>query len=238
MFKKCYVIPTRMACNADCVFCSSRFREAEFAGLPEHMAVDADFSRVLHSLTSEPVLKYEITGGGEPFLNRHLQAIVNSIKSALPSAYLKVYTNGHIFRRIEGIDELNISVAHWDTSLNNAIFRLHQPRNIFSVLDFFSPERTYKLRLSIPMIKGGIDDPAKAREMIDKTCLHVDGYVLRPLFPFTPQRADYDGEFHIDDPRVELDYGACGHDNVLLWMPNNKTYRGWNLARERSCGSV
>jgi len=225
-----------MTCNADCVFCSSKFRAAEFPGLPEAMAIDADFDVVLQRLASEPVLKYEITGGGEPFLNRHLQAIVHGIRAALPSAHIKVYTNGHIFRRLDGIDELNISVAHWDTSVNNAIFRVHTPKSILSILDFFSPERTYKLRLSIPMIRGGIDDPSKAREMIDRTWPRVDGYVLRPLFSFTPERADYDGEFHIDDPRVELDYGACGHDNILLWMPNNRAYTSWNLAEGLSRG--
>lgn len=232
MSTKCYVIPIRMACNADCLFCSSRFREQRFSGIPEVMPVNASFQGLLNRLASEPVLRYEVTGGGEPFLHRELQAIVDRIRLAIPSAHIKVYTNGHIFRRLDGINELNISVAHWDISVNSDIFRLSAPRPLISILEFFSPGRAYRLRLSVPMVRGGIDRPNKAMEMIRRTSSYVDGYVFRPLFPFTPLRTELNGEFDIQHPMVELDRGACAHEDILLWMPNNKAYTNWTLAEE------
>jgi hypothetical protein len=208
------------------------FRSTNFSDVQEMMGLGNRFERVINSLTAAKVSRYEITGGGEPFLNHNLQFIVSKLRAKMPSAQIKVYTNGSIYRRLDGIDELNISVAHWDSGIDNSFFRFQSARDIESILRFFSAERSYKLRLSIPMLKGGIDGPEKAREMIARTSRYVDSYVFRPLFPFTHDRALYDGEFIIHDPLVEVDGGSCSHADIVLWMPNNKAYTDWDLTQE------
>ena len=196
-----------MQCNANCVFCSSKVRAKEFSGLPELMTIDDGFEYTLKRLASRHVLRYELTGGGEPYLNNMLSQIVKRIKDEVPKSHIKLYTNGHILSLLEGLDELNISVAHWDLATNNKYFRIRSAMDILTILSFFSPERQYRLRLSVPMIRGAIDSREKADQFIAITSQYVDGYVFRPMFPFTPNRAKYDGELAYCDPRVEIDSG-------------------------------
>ena len=64
------------------------------------------------------ITRFEITGGGEPFLNDNLSYIVNTIKEIIPNSYIKLYTNGFILKEAGNIDELDISLVSDDDSIN------------------------------------------------------------------------------------------------------------------------
>jgi len=110
---KLYVIPTETRCNASCGFCITRFRNLKGK---EFLELD-DLEKILESLD---LTKIEITGGGEPLLNRDIKDIINSCHK---KAFTQLYTNGGLVERTDlgNLDVLCISRAHYDCSRNNEI---------------------------------------------------------------------------------------------------------------------
>lgn len=230
MQNKCYVVPTKSVCSANCVFCITKKRK--YNDYKEFIEIDSKFEDNLHLLMKKNIKRFEITGGGEPFLNNNLQQIIDKIRNSSPDVFIKLYTNGNMQKKINGIDELNISVTHWDSDINNSFMNFNNRTNVMSNIEFFGLDRTYKLRLSVPLLRGGIDSPEKAKELIDRTKEWVDSYVMRPLFENTHGREKYFVDFEFHHPDVELDRNCSFDDDVILWWTDNEIYAKWDLSKK------
>lgn len=223
---KCYIIPIQRSCNSNCTFCISKTRK--YNKKEEVLKIDDRFLENIHTLKKHGITRFEITGGGEPFLNKNLEKIVSTIKNIIPNSYIKLYTNGNILKRIKGIDEIDISVVSDDLNINNQFMR----GNSISIIDKikFFKEKNVKLRLSIPLIKGAIDSKDKLKILIETTSNYVDEYVVRTLYPNTPNIKKLYVDFDYQDEKVvmEKDNDVGGFDGIILWS-DNKFYTNWKL---------
>lgn len=231
MRNKCYLLPTIFVCNANCTFCSTK--TYNYVGKREFMQVDEQFFWNVEVLKSKSVPKIEITGGGEPFLNKALPVIIGTLQSNYPQVYIKMYTNGSILKKIPPIDEVNVSRIHWDPEVNNRFMRFRKVLPpLESVLSFFRDVGVVKLRLAIPMIKGAIDTREKLEHFMALTDSMVDEYVVRPLSPNTPNLADYYLNFDYSHPKLQVDRLFCSEHPALIWAADNRFYDGWTLTRQ------
>lgn len=223
---KCYIVPVQKACNCDCTFCISKTRNYDKD--EEFLKVDDRFIENIYKLKKHGITRFEITGGGEPFLNKNLEEIVFTIKRIIQDSYIKLYTNGNILKKIEGIDEIDVSVVSDDIDINNKFMK----GNNISLLDKikFFKEKNIKLRLSIPLIKGAIDSSCKLNTLIKNTKNYVDEYVVRPLYPNTPNMENMYVDFDYEDEKVIMEKGNDVGDfnGIILWSDNN-IYTNWNL---------
>lgn len=226
MFNKCYIIPVSSACNCNCTFCITKERD-----IVNEILKPEVFQKSLEILKKENIKRFEITGGGEPFLNKYLQIIIDMIKREIPDSYVKVYTNGNILTKLNNIDELNISIAHYNDKINQSIMKPVTYIPLIDKLKFFKSD-DYKLRLSVALIQGGIDRNYKLKELISLTENYIDEYVVRTVY----QGLD-SGQY------VNFDY----YDRRLIWERNNSTgcnnnlileanglfYKDWEIKEER-----
>lgn len=230
IWKKCYVIPTEQACNAKCFFCITK--QQQYGKRDFLDSEQPQFLRTLDFLYRHGINSFELTGGGEPFLNPQLQSIIEKIKCFIPDAYLKLYTNGSIHKDIKGIDELNISTVHWETGIINAVYQTDRPRDLLTDLEFFYHPDRYKIRLSIPIFKGGIDNKDKAEQLIAVTKRYVDRYVFRPLLEKTPNYDEMFVDFDISGEGIEVDRECNCFSKVCLWWTDNQLYGNWRLDKK------
>ena len=224
---KCYIVPVQKACNCDCTFCISKTRN--YDKNEEFLKVDDRFIENIYKLKKHGITRFEITGGGEPFLNKNLEEIVFTIKKIIPDSYIKLYTNGNILKKIEGIDEIDISVVSDDIDINNK-FMNGNSILLINKIKFFK-DKDIKLRLSIPLIKGAIDSSEKLNKLIENTKNYVDEYVVRTLYPNTPNIKNMYVDFNYEDDKVIMEKGNdVGEFNgIILWSDNN-IYTNWNLS--------
>ena len=230
---KCYVIPVQKKCNADCLFCISKTRDYD---KEEEILIPNDkFINTLHLLAKRGVNRFEITGGGEPFLNPFLEEIILLIRSIKPSAYIKLYTNGNILKPVHGIDELNISVVHYDSIVNNEFMHSKNNISLDEKLTFFRNNmKNVKIRLSIPLIKGGIDSASKLDSFINKTSGKVDEYVVRTLYPHTVdlEKLYVDFEYSKGNVIFERENNLDTFSGLILWTDSN-LYSNWDLVNQK-----
>ena len=223
---KCYIVPVQKSCNCNCTFCISKTRNYDKE--EELLMVDDRFIENIYTLKKHGVTRFEITGGGEPFLNKNLEEIVFTIKKIIPNSYIKLYTNGNILRKIKGVDEIDISVVSDDIVINN---RFMNGNNISLIdkINFFK-EENIKLRLSIPLIKGAIDTKDKLKQFINTTHDYVDEYVVRTLYPNTPNMNDLYVNFDYETKKIimEKSNDVGDFDGIILWS-DNKFYTNWKL---------
>lgn len=223
---KCYIVPVQKVCNCDCTFCISKTRNYDKD--EEFLKVDDRFIENIYKLKKHGITRFEITGGGEPFLNKNLEEIVFTIKKIIPNSYIKLYTNGNILKKIEGIDEIDISVVSDDIDINNKFMN----GNNISLLDKikFFKDKDIKLRLSIPLIKGAIDSSCKLNKLIENTKNYVDEYVVRTLYPNTPNIENIYVDFNYEDDKVVMEKGNdIGDFNGIILWSDNKFYTNWKL---------
>lgn len=227
MRNKCYMVPVQKKCNMNCCFCSTKLRPYHDAH--EMMVINSNFYKNLAYMQKQGICYFELTGGGEPFLNLGLQDIIHTIREKIPDAYIKVYTNGRIHSAIEEIDELNISVIHWDRRTVYDLCGYDDKISLEDHLAFFRENGAYKIRLSVPMISGAISNQNAAMELIKRTHRYVDRYVFRPLNPKTEGYAQLCADFNLDAKDIEIDRDFCDCEEVVLWFSDNKVYRDWDL---------
>ncbi|MEG0995134.1 MAG: radical SAM protein, partial [Bacilli bacterium] len=229
MIEKCYVIPIQSQCNNNCLFCISKSRE--YNKECSILEINNQFIDNLYLLKKRKITKFEITGGGEPLLHKHLDVIVNTIKKIIPDAYIKIYTNGNILKNLGNIDELDISVVHYNLTINNYFMGSNCLIDIEDKLKYYKNIYPFiKIRLSIPIIKGAIDTPEKLQTFINKTNAYVDEYVVRSLYPNTPNYNDLYSDFIFDNEKVvlEKDNDVSFFNGLILWS-DNKLYQNWQL---------
>lgn len=227
---KCYIIPTGNTCNCDCIFCISKTRD--YKNKNNLLEVDDKFIENIYILKKHGVTKFEITGGGEPFINKKLQNIVITIKKIIPNSYIKLYTNGNILRKINGVDEIDISIVSKDIDTNNK-FMNGNNIELMDKLKFFK-EDSVKLRLSIPLIKGAVDSKEKLDEFIEYTKDYVDEYVVRTLYPNTVDIDELYVDFDYEHEKVimERDNDIKEFNGIILWS-DNKFYNSWDLKEQK-----
>lgn len=233
MNKKCYIVPIEKACNCDCVFCisKSRYYDKEVSAL----SIDNNFIEKINLLKKRGIKRFEITGGGEPFLHHNLDVIVSLIKKIIPEAYIKVYTNGNILRCIPNIDEIDISVCHYDTLINNKFMNSSVSIDILDKLKFFRKcNSNCKIRLSIPLIKGAIDKREELEKFTKLTKDYVDEYVVRTLYPGTPDIDNLfvDFDYKQDNVIFERNNNVDNFNELILWSDGN-IYKDWSLVNRR-----
>lgn len=229
--QRLYVIPVKYQCNADCTFCITEEAKLHpsFANIKEWLKPEA-VAEFCQKFAALRIKELEITGGGEPFLNPHLQQIISIFKTAWPSVYIKLYTNGFLLKPIADVDELNVSRAHDDTARNNEVFRAKSPVALAETIAYFRP-MVAKLRIQTPLLLGCIDTAEKAIEMIERHPL-VDQFVFRPLFSKVNRDKNRYIGFSVAHPRAKNDVTGdyCGDRPVFT--SNGKLYWNWNYDRE------
>lgn len=233
MLDKCYIIPVQNTCNCDCTFCISKSRI--YNKKEELLKVDNKFIKNIKLLKRRNIKKFEITGGGEPLIHPNIELIVSIIKEIIPDSYIKLYTNGFILKTIKGIDEVNLSIVSNNDEIN-ALFM--NPKNNIPfnqrVMYFRENYLSSKLRLSIPLIKGGVDTIEKLDTLIKNTVQIVDEYVVRTLYPHSLLYNDSYVDFPINNKKViyEKDNNVSDFDGLILWS-DNQIYKDFNLDKKR-----
>lgn len=233
MIDKCYVIPVQNKCNCNCVFCISKTRNYDKE--QEFLKCDNKFKDNIKLLKKRGIRKFEITGGGEPFLNKNLKDIVNSIKDIIPDSYIKLYTNGFILKYAGNIDELDISVVSDDSEVNLKYMLNKSRLRLMEKLKYFRKVYpTIKIRLSVALIKGAIDSRNKLDTFIQTTNKYVDEYVVRTLYPHTPNREELFVDFEYENEKVvmERENDVKCFDGLILWS-DNEFYKNWYLKEKR-----
>lgn len=233
MLDKCYIVPVQKSCNCDCVFCISKSRNYDKEN--EILKVDNNFIENIKLLKKREIKKFEITGGGEPLLNPNIESIVNIIKEIIPDSYIKIYTNGFILKTISGIDEVNISLVSNNDVINNLFMNPKNDNSFIKRITYYRKNYPLsKLRLSIPLIKGGIDNIDKLNKLIADTSCFVDEYVVRTLYPHSLIYEYGYVEFPVEDKRViyEKDNDVSDFDGLILWSDNH-FYKDFNLDKKR-----
>ena len=110
---KVYVVPTEKLCNGSCSFCVTNSRDK----------INSEFlevSKLEAALEKFDISKIEITGGGEPLLNKHIEEIIRICSN---KAYTRMYTNGALLHKydVSLLDELCISRGHYSDDTNEKI---------------------------------------------------------------------------------------------------------------------
>lgn len=232
MIEKCYIVPVQKKCNCNCQFCISKVRN--YDKTEEFLIPNSEFERNIKLLKQRGIKKVEITGGGEPFLNPNLAQIISTIKRYIPDSYIKLYTNGNRLLKLDNVDELNISVVHYDTNINNRFMNPANGLDIMTKLKFFKENMPHtKIRLSIPLLKGAIDTKEKLEEFIKLTNNYVDEYVVRTLYPKTKNKDEMYIDFPFVHPKVifERDNDVTDFNGLIMWS-DNKVYSDWNINKE------
>jgi molybdenum cofactor biosynthesis enzyme MoaA len=142
---KLYVIPTETLCNAKCEFCITKARKHIDSEFLEPEKLEKKLKKL------KGVYLIEITGGGEPLLNPHIEEITRICCS---KADTKLYTNGkkmHAhYALTHRIKELCISRSHQDDKINESIMGVS-----YSIDEIFK-NTTSQIKLSLMLDKEGI----------------------------------------------------------------------------------
>ncbi len=234
MINKCYIIPVEKACNANCTFCISKTRNYNKGS--EFLEINMKLIENLELLSRRGIKVFEISGGGEPLLHNKIDVIISLIKTIIPDSYIKLYTNGNILKNIGPVDEINISVAHHNTLINSKIMKPNIPISLENKLKFFRVNNpNAKIRLSIPLIKNGIDSPNKLDELVNVTENLVDSYVVRTLYPGCPNYEENYIDFDYERKNVilEKDNNVGDFSGIILWSDGN-FYTNWELDTKRN----
>jgi molybdenum cofactor biosynthesis enzyme MoaA len=235
IMEKVYIVPIEKQCNCNCTFCISKVRD--YNKKESIMKLNNQFFDTLQTLKELKVNKVEITGGGEPTIHLDLQRIIDYIRMYLNDCHIKIYTNGREQVPINNVDEINISLASIDDEINRLIMRYKDTKSILEIIRFYS-DYTNNLRLSIPIIKGSVDNADKLMDIIEKTKPYVSSYVLRTLYEGTPNMDKEYADFDIFHPliKMEKDNCLCEFKNRLIMWSDNSLYTNWDLNEEYTKG--
>lgn len=217
---KVYLIPVKRACNANCTFCISK----DYANSKVSEIMDINNPETLLNLKESlnfikekfKIDTIEVTGGGEPFLNKNLQDIIDIVRSQLDDIWVKLYTNGFIHKNIKSVNELNISRSHWDSEKNNIIYKSKFQNDLGDTIKFFRPI-VEELRLCTIKINGIMDNSNDYLKMVKMYEDLVDKFVLRPLIPEKKNIEKLFVDFSFEHPKVKHDEIECHcHKNLVI----------------------
>ncbi|WP_413799872.1 radical SAM protein [Streptomyces iranensis] len=239
--EKCYVVPVAVRCNARCVFCATlEYRPNASTELMDEQGVEQRVAMLVEAGAT----RFEVTGGGEPTLHPRLSSILHTIRSA-GGQYIKLYTNASRLPPRLDIDQLNVSRAHFDPDKNQAIMHLAGGSKSLEELIARARRGGYGfIRLSVPLIRGGIDSLTAAAAFLERLTGLVEGVVFRPLYPATPDRESQlprgssaqwqegierlAGDFR-DELAVEYDGLGCHRALQTILASDLQVYGNWSL---------
>lgn len=235
---KCYVIPIRYRCSAECPFCITKsYRPAE---IREALRPDQTFGQSVASAGAAGAHVFEFTGGGEPTLNRHLDALIRAVRSGVSQSRVKLYTNGAHLVQVSGVDEVNISRAALGDSANASAMKFRKPPPpLVDMVAHWRERGATRVRLSVALTRGGIDTPGKLYELVEHTHDFVDAYVVRPLYPGTQLMTALYVRPFIDfaHPTVELDLESCASRPNLVLGSDGRLYEDFALSTPVASGA-
>lgn len=237
---KLYIVPVATACNAACVFCATTTYAPPTN--PEMAAVE----RLLASagvVAQLGVNRFEITGGGEPSLHPSLGLLVRELRRRYPESRIKIYTNGsRVGQYLRYVDDVVISRCAVDPAENQELMRIAGGSPGLSLLvDSIRAITDARVRLSVPLLRGGIDSADRAVSMARQCMGLVDGLVLRPLYPATPGLDALDPRIDLsllrkslesagfDDDYVEIDQWGCFRARSIILGADGKLYGDWRM---------
>ncbi|MFE9188394.1 radical SAM protein [Micromonospora sp. NPDC007208] len=235
---KCYVIPVAKVCNAACVFCATEVYNPK----NEIEVMDeSNLAPIASTLVSAGVTRFEVTGGGEPTLHPRLAGILASLQGT--GAMIKLYSNGARLPVGTHVDELNISRCSIDPEQNQQLMRLRQGSEDIRVVVGRARDHGFRrIRLSVPIIRGGVETLPDALSFMDYCGDIVDAIVFRPLYPATPDKTNRDPlsgdtwlglmpEFHKAGTTVEIevDQEGCFRASQLILSSDLRLFKEWTL---------
>lgn len=237
---KCYVIPVAKVCNAGCVFCATDVYAPAY--INEMMQLEG-LAAKLRQLVAAGVDRFEVTGGGEPTLHPKLGTVLQIIRAEAPSAVIKLYSNGSRIRYFAEIDELNISRCAVSAERNQEL--MHIAGGSPELGELLRRVRSWGypyVRLSVPIIRGGVETVHDAVHFVRSVEELVDCIVFRPLYPATPERESVSPEV---DPepwerklssvaascRVEVDSLGCFRSEQLILSSDLRLFGDWSMSR-------
>lgn len=222
---KLYVLPTERKCNGTCGFCITKSRK-----LPgrEFLRVE-DLEKTLTKLDPN---KIEITGGGEPLLNKNITEIIEMCSE---KAYSQLYTNAALAEKtdLSGLDLLCISRAHYSDKRNYEI--MGTKYNLDKIR-----QKRIPIKFSLLLHKLGINSikdiqkyfvwakKEKARKVVVRQMIFdiyggtiPDGFVkAEPLFQELNinnfKRVEEGAEFEWDGLKILFKYSPCDCNEPLF----------------------
>ncbi len=211
--KRLYLIPVRDACPANCTFCYMKEKEIDYKK-PQFI----DVSKLEKAISGiDDFEEVEITGGGDPLLHKDIQEIINLFRGK----YVKLYTEGFLLKEISGIDELNLSRVHWNSSINNFFYRSKLQNELDETLNFYRP-KVGKIRMQTILIKGAIDSIEKIKEFVTIYENKVDIFMFRELFPACSLEKDkFVGYFDFSHPKVMFDRTLDSYSRDLYFIESD-----------------
>jgi MoaA/NifB/PqqE/SkfB family radical SAM enzyme len=241
--RKAYLIPVKKACNARCWFCATSVYNPRAS---EEMLATTRLPQVLELLDIGGVERIEVTGGGEPTLHADLAGICRLVTEYLPESKIKLYTNAARARDIPLVDEVNVSRVSWDSETNQRIMGIAGGSpDLKEVARIVRACGTERLRLSVPLMRGGVEDWDSLQSMARRAEGVFDGIVFRPLYPATPQRtvlepAGSSSWWRESIDRlsneglcleVELDELGCYRSAQVILASDGRLYSDWSMSR-------
>lgn len=148
-------------CDNNCPFC------IENNGIKAQIQ---DVDKMIENTIKEKERTTVLILGGEPFVNpEKLLKYVKGIRpykkeiyitTSLPKHFLN-FRNNEIKEILDLIDGLNVSLNHYDSKLNNEIFKASSNHDRIKILSELNKEYADKIRVSINLVKGLIDNSEK-----------------------------------------------------------------------------
>jgi molybdenum cofactor biosynthesis enzyme MoaA len=204
---------------------------------------DSRLPGALQALFDAGVRRYEVTGGGEPTLHPQIASILRAVRLLGQQVQLKLYTNATNLPSGQGIDETNISRCALEPERNARIMR-YRDGSSPSVEQSIEQARQLghrRVRLSVPVMRGGVEGLEDARRFVRATRRHVNGIVFRPLYDATPnlqaltvavRRDEWQSVLSteaLDCCEVEVDMASCTQKSALILSSDLSLYDDWGL---------
>jgi len=153
-------VETTSRCNAECPFCPYNVRARD----KTHMAQGL-FEKIIDDCTEFPLPAIEPFLNGEPFVDPKIMSRLELIRSRLPNAQLRVYSNGYALspKRIDelcgmGIDHLYISLNTLNPEKYQAIMGFKLDRTLDNVKYLADSSRRNKVARKITLRMTRMDD--------------------------------------------------------------------------------
>lgn len=209
-------IETTSRCNATCPFCPYNVRARDKTHMDQAL-----FEKIIDDCTQFPLESIEPFLNGEPFVNPKIMDRMELIRSRLPKAKLRVYSNGYALtpKRVDelcslGIDHLYISLNTLNPDKYKAIMGFKLERTLENVMYMTDASRRQKVARKITLRMTRMDDtPLSEQEEFRSFC------DSRGVRCFIVGLFNYKGDIHSSLPVPKY---ACEHITRLDILSNGK----------------
>jgi molybdenum cofactor biosynthesis enzyme MoaA len=242
---KLYVIPVQNQCNANCIFCITKYRQE--TGFGEYLSL-SDIPKIKNFALD----KIEITGGGEPLLHPKINTIIEILSQ---NAATQIYTNGILLTclsetALHALNKICISRAHYDQTVNHRIMRLMSDDNNIKRIS-----KKVDVKMSAVLCRSGVNSQKEitkymrwavsvgAKEVVFRRMFEFDypkDIKERENLPLDKVIADLKQNYEVineDEDKiyfsvfglpVEIELRSCDCELTnLVLRPNGKLYVGW-----------